>query len=55
LILDFEKNPFDLLDFDLKAASKKEVLTRLSQILMVFFNVTLVLVGEPYQIPQQNK
>jgi len=48
----YNKNPFDLLNFDPKFAKKEETLLRLSQICMVFFNSVLILVGEPYQKTQ---
>ncbi len=41
------KYSFDLLDFDPSSLNKEEMILRLSQILMIFFNSVLVLVGEP--------
>jgi hypothetical protein len=43
------KHQREMLDFNFTSAKKTEVLFRLSQLLNVFFNVTMVIVGKPYR------
>jgi hypothetical protein len=45
----------DILDFNPKEADPKKTLLRISQILMIYFDSTLVLVGEPLPQPQQKQ